>query len=72
MNLKKKLYIIVPIGIIVLIQLIRIDSSSPETDPKKDLLNQADAPSDISNILKSPCDEAIKSLVKWLEIPVPE
>jgi len=53
--MKKKLFIIIPLVIIVLIQFIQIDTKNPEVKIEEDYFNLTKAPKEIADILKASC-----------------
>jgi len=55
MTMKKRLIIIILIGILILIQLIRIDTVNPEINIDKDFLSMNNASIEMINILKNTC-----------------
>jgi len=57
--------IIVPIGILALIQLIRIDTTNPEIDINNDYLTLSKAPKEIGNILKQSCYDCHSNQTKY-------
>ncbi len=53
--MRKKYVIIIVIVIIALIQVIRINTVTPEINPEKDFLSVTQAPPEIANILTTSC-----------------
>lgn len=62
---KKHVVIIIVIGIIALIQFIRIDTVNPEVVPEKDFLNVTQAPTEIANILTTSCYDCHSNQTKY-------
>jgi hypothetical protein len=53
--MKAKHVILIVVGIIVLMQVIRIDTVNPVAIPEKDFLNMTQAPPEIAKILTTSC-----------------
>lgn len=53
--MKKKYLVLIALGIIALIQVIRIDTVNPEINPVEDFLVMAQAPPEIADIVKTSC-----------------
>ena len=53
--MKAKHVILIVIGIIVLMQVIRIDTVNPEAVPEKDFLNVTQAPPEVAQMLTTSC-----------------
>ncbi len=53
--MKKKHVVLTAIGILVLIQVIRIDTVNPEVNPDEDFLMMTQAPQEIADIVKTSC-----------------
>lgn len=53
--MKRKLFILIPVVIFILIQFIRIDVTNPEFYVNNDFLKHTDAPAEIGNVLKNSC-----------------
>lgn len=65
MKMKRKRLIIISIGIIVLIQFIRIDTINPEINENNDFINLTVAPIEIRNILKNSCYDCHSNQTKY-------
>ena len=62
---KKHVITVIVIGIIALIQFIRIDTVNPEVVPEKDFLNVTQAPPEIANILTTSCYDCHSNQTKY-------
>ncbi len=63
--MKTKHVIFIAIGIIALIQVIRIDTVNPEAVPAKDFLNVTQAPPEIAGILTTSCYDCHSNQTKY-------